>query len=202
MESARLPPVATLPDLSTEERAAVLDQLFEPCIPLHTISVNLLRETSFKSYTDLVGSIGLQLTALAQSSSASDSEWLQDILAAHPRLGQTKVESTLSRAEQAQLNVGGESSAQSLTELNLLYEQTFPGLRYVVYVNGRSRAAIISDMKARIERRDPMAERHSAIKVGLRLVAWEVTTDLLRFKAMCDIAIDRVRKASGGDGSG
>ncbi|KAL8802084.1 MAG: hypothetical protein Q9182_004028 [Xanthomendoza sp. 2 TL-2023] len=131
MESVRLPAVATLPDLSTEERAAVLDQLFEPCIPLHTLSVTLLRETSFKSYADLVSSIGLQLAALAQSSSASDREWLQDILAAHPRLGQGNVESTQSRSEQAQLNLGGESSDQSLAELNLLYEQTFPGLRYV-----------------------------------------------------------------------
>ena len=33
-------------------------------------------------------------------------------------------------------------------------------------MNGRSRASIEDDMKARIERRDWMAEQHAAIKVG------------------------------------
>ncbi|KAI4243387.1 MAG: hypothetical protein L6R40_003559 [Gallowayella cf. fulva] len=179
MESPQLPAVATLPRLSTEERAAILDRLFEPCIPLHTLSVSLLGEQSFQSYGELIGSIGRQLTTLAESSSTSDTEWLQNILAAHPRLGQSNVESTQSKSEQAQLNVGGDSSGPSLAELNHLYEQTFPGLRYVVFVNGRSRTAIKDDMKTRIERRDAVAERYAAIQ------------------AMCDIATDRVRKAGG-----
>lgn len=132
METAdQLPALATIPHLPTAERAILLDRLFEPCVPLHTLSLSLLQENTFASYDELIGSIGLQLTALANSHSTSDSAWLQSILAAHPRLGQSKVESSQSRSEQAQLNTGIESSAQSLTELNLLYEQTFPGLRYV-----------------------------------------------------------------------
>lgn len=127
----KLPVITTVPYLSTDGRAAILDRLFEPCIPLHTLSINLLQEKKFASYNELIDSIGLQLTALASSSSTSDSTWLQSILAAHPRLGQSKVESSQSQSEQAQLNTGDDSSAQSLIELNQLYENTFPGLRYV-----------------------------------------------------------------------
>lgn len=126
-----LPALATVPQLPAAERALLLDRLFEPCVPLHTLSLSLLQQNSFASYDELIGSVGLQLTALANSSSTSDAAWLQTILAAHPRLGQGKVESSQSRSEQAQLNTGSESSAQSLTELNQLYERTFPGLRYV-----------------------------------------------------------------------
>lgn len=131
MEHGPLPAVRAIPHISTEERAAVLDRLFEPSIPLHTLSVSLLQEKTFDSYEDMIDSIGLQLTHLAESSSTSDKDWLESILAAHPRLGQSKVESAQSRTEQAQLNTEDDVSRQSLSQLNDLYEQTFPGLRYV-----------------------------------------------------------------------
>ena len=126
-----LPSVSTIPSLSTEERAAILDTLFEPCVPLHTLSVSLLHDKTFESYDDLVGSIGMQLMDLSESSSTSDTEWLEKILAAHPRLGEKKVDSEQSRAEQAQLHSGPEEEAVQLRELNEQYEKTFPGLRYM-----------------------------------------------------------------------
>ncbi|KAL8712092.1 MAG: hypothetical protein Q9220_003526 [cf. Caloplaca sp. 1 TL-2023] len=131
MASTTLPTIESIPHLSTEERAAILDKLFEPSVPLHTLSVSLLREKTFDSYHDLINSVGLQLSELAKSTSTSDSEWLQTILAAHPRLGQGKVESAQSRAEQAQLNTEAEGVNESLSQLNDDYERTFPGLRYV-----------------------------------------------------------------------
>ncbi|KAL8736549.1 MAG: hypothetical protein Q9181_002377 [Wetmoreana brouardii] len=183
MTSGPLPAVTTVPRLCTEERAAILDRLFEPCIPLHTLSVSLLHDETFESYDDLINSIGVQLTELAESSSRSDSEWLHSILAAHPRLGESNVKSSQSRSEQAQLSMGEDSSDQSLLQLNALYEQTFPGLRYIVFVNGKSRPAIVDDIKMRIERRDAVAERNAGIK------------------AMCEIAADRARKAGVEDAS-
>ena len=129
--SSRLPSVSSVPGLSTAERAAILDRLFEPCTPLHTLSVSLLSQKVFPSYDDLISSIGLQLTELARSASTSDSKWLESILAAHPRLGQSKVDSAQSRAEQAKLVSGGDGEAEVLARLNNEYERTFPGLRYV-----------------------------------------------------------------------
>ncbi|KAI4119634.1 MAG: hypothetical protein LQ345_000539 [Seirophora villosa] len=175
MDSGRLPAASRVSRLSTAERAAILDRLFEPCVPLHTLSVSLLLEKTFDSYDEMISSIGLQLTELAESTSTSDQAWLETILAAHPRLGQSTIESTQSRAEQAQLNTGDDSQPHSLSHLNDLYEQTFPGLRYIVFVDGRDQAAIMEDMKFRIERHDGVAERNAAIK------------------AMCEIAADRAR---------
>lgn len=60
--------------------------------------------------------------------------------------------------------------------LNDKYETTFPGLRYVVFVNGRSREVIMNNMTERINRNDIVAERKEA------------------FNAMCDIALDRAKK--------
>jgi len=176
MSSFSLPPVAGVPALSTIERATVLDALFEPCTALHTLSLDLLHTETFGSYNDLIASIGMQLTDLSESASTSDSEWLDKILGAHPRLGEKKVESAQSKAEQAQLNTGGEEEAVKLRDLNEEYEKTFPGLRYVVFVNGRSRPVIMDDMRERIARGDIKQERAEAIK------------------AMCDIAADRAVK--------
>jgi 2-oxo-4-hydroxy-4-carboxy--5-ureidoimidazoline (OHCU) decarboxylase len=131
MSAYSLPPIEGLLDLSTTERAAVLDALFEPCTSLHTLSVELLHTEKFPSYNDLIASIGVQLTDLSESPSTSDTEWLDKILGAHPRLGAKKVDSAQSQAEQAQLNTGGEEEAKKLKDLNEEYEKTFPGLRYV-----------------------------------------------------------------------
>jgi len=150
--------------------------LFEPCTALHTLSLDLLHTETFESYNDLIASVGVQLTDLSESSSTSDTEWLDKILGAHPRLGEKKVESAQSQAEQAQLNTGGVEEATKLRNLNEEYERKFPGLKYVVFVNGRSRPVIMDNMKERIARGDVRLERAEAIK------------------AMCDIAADRAIK--------
>jgi len=134
MSRFSLPPIAGVPASSTIERAAVLDALFEPCTALHTLSLDLLHKETFGSYNDLIASIGMQLTDLSESASTSDTEWLDKILGAHPRLGEKKVDSAQSKAEQAQLNTGGEEEATKLRDLNEEYEKTFPGLRYVYVV--------------------------------------------------------------------
>ena len=131
MAEYRLPQITALPSLPTEQLAAILDHLFEPSVPLHTLSVDLLRDQTFSTYDDLVASIGLQLTHLAESSSTSDSKWVESILGAHPRLGEKKIDSTQSKAEQAQLALDAGSGQDKLSGLNALYERTFPGLRYV-----------------------------------------------------------------------
>ncbi|CZR57220.1 uncharacterized protein PAC_07109 [Phialocephala subalpina] len=172
----QLPPIAGVPSLSTTERSAILDALFEPCQALRNLSLDLLHTQKFDSYNDLIASIGVKLTELSESPSTSDTEWLDQILGAHPRLGEKKVESAQSQAEQAQLNTGGEEEATKLRELNAEYEKTFPSLKYVVFVNGRSRPIIMENMRSRIDRGDIKLERREGIK------------------AMCDIAADRSTK--------
>ncbi|KAM3423482.1 hypothetical protein BST61_g910 [Cercospora zeina] len=177
MPRSTLPRLADLPSRSTDDRAAVLDLLFEPSTPLHTLSVPLLREKQFETYADLVAAVGMQLAALAESASSSDTAWLESILGSHPRLGAHKVESAQSQAEQAQLH-GSADETEQLRALNEEYEQTYPGLRYVVFVNGRSRPVIMHDMRERIAKSNLRAERSAAIR------------------AMCAIAADRAAKLS------
>lgn len=129
--SLTLPPIQSLPSLSTIERAKVLDLLFEPCIQLHTLSLELLGIQSFASYVDLIASVGIQLTKLAKSPSTSDTAWLDAILGSHPRLGEEKVDSQQSQTEQAHLQTSSQKEVSSLALLNDEYERTFPRLRYV-----------------------------------------------------------------------
>ncbi|KAL1604850.1 hypothetical protein SLS60_004390 [Paraconiothyrium brasiliense] len=171
-----LPPVNTLSHLPEDEITQVLDLLFEPSPPLHALSLPVLRSTVFPTYDTLVIAVNAQLAALAQSDDPQDVEKLSEILCSHPRLGEKKVESEQSRAEQAQLQQGAEKEKEQLAALNREYEEKFPGLRYVVFVNGRARPVIMENMRARIDRGDIKAERHEAIQ------------------AMCDIALDRASK--------
>ncbi|PVI01477.1 hypothetical protein DM02DRAFT_346407 [Periconia macrospinosa] len=171
-----IPPPTALPHASSSDLQRVLDLLFEPSPPLHALALPVLKSTTFPSYSVLAAAIHSQLTALSTSRKPEDLQTLSEILCSHPRLGEKKVESEQSRAEQAQLQQGAEEEKVKLEQLNNEYEERFPGLRYVVFVNGRPRPVIMENMRARIDRGNIQAERLEAIQ------------------AMCDIAVDRAEK--------
>ncbi|KAF8465235.1 Oxo-4-hydroxy-4-carboxy-5-ureidoimidazoline decarboxylase [Kalaharituber pfeilii] len=175
MPSYVLPAVSTLSSLPAQERAIVFLHLFEPSEALNELIVDQLAENTFNSYTELIQFVRQSLSRLKVSGSTSDTERLLKILAVHPRLGDKKVDSEHSKKEQASLT-GSEEEAEQLKRLNDEYEQTFPGMRYVVFVNGRSRPVIMENMRQRIARGDIEAEKTEAIN------------------AMCDIAEDRARQ--------
>ncbi len=95
---------------------------------------------------------------------------MHNILGSHPRLGEPKKESlsAQSREEQRKLQEGGGDNAEreELARLNREYEERFPGLRYVVFVNGRGRPEIMEDMRRRIVRGDKGEEEREAIRVS------------------------------------
>ncbi|KAH8902964.1 hypothetical protein BR93DRAFT_866089, partial [Coniochaeta sp. PMI_546] len=186
-----LPAITSLPTLSDAALTSTLDLLFEPSSDLHNLALPTMHTMSFDSYDELISTIRDVLLAAAGALSDPSNqdrntenrdqeakEPLLRILSAHPRLGENKVDSALSRAEQANLRSGGDSEEvlAQLAALNKEYEDTFPGLRYVVFVNGRGRGEIMEDMRRRIARADYAAEEREAIE------------------AMCAIAKDRARK--------
>ncbi|KAI0382784.1 Oxo-4-hydroxy-4-carboxy-5-ureidoimidazoline decarboxylase [Hypomontagnella monticulosa] len=178
-----LPPVASLKAANDETIKSVLDALFEPSEDLHALAIPPIHEFSpFASYTTLIEHVGSLMFQLAHSSTSPDARAkLHGILGSHPRLGEKKVDSAQSRAEQAHLNASDNSSdkeeeAAKLKALNEEYEARFPGLRYVVFVNGRSRPVVRQNMRERIDRGDIRAEELEAIQ------------------AMVDIALDRAKK--------
>jgi hypothetical protein len=70
--------------------------------------------------------------------------------------------SGFSREEQRHLS----EEDEELARLNREYEERFPGLRYVVWVNGRGRGEVMGDMRRRIGRGDLREEEREGIGVS------------------------------------
>lgn len=138
-----LPPASTLPDLPEQTLSTILSALFEPSPSLTSTLLPLLL-TPQKDYPTLIATIKTHLISLR----TTNPTLLLSLLASHPRLGAPKVDSAQSAAEQSQLQGLGEE----LGKLNEEYEAKFPGLRFVVFVNGRGREEIMRIMRERIAR--------------------------------------------------
>jgi 2-oxo-4-hydroxy-4-carboxy--5-ureidoimidazoline (OHCU) decarboxylase len=140
-----LPPTTTLPSLSSTEHTRILSLLFEPSPTLTKLFNPLLSAKLFPSYDALISAVGSQLRDLAKSKDQADLASLEDVLSSHPRLGEKKVDSAMSRAEQGAMekasgglrDADGEEEErkrveqETLAELNREYEEKFPGLKYV-----------------------------------------------------------------------
>ena len=72
-------------------------------------------------------------------------------IAGHPRIGESDKLSILSTKEQGlgahRVNPTSPEVLGRLTHLNQCYETMYPGLRYITFVNGRSRAEILEEME-------------------------------------------------------
>ncbi|KPM36388.1 hypothetical protein AK830_g10169 [Neonectria ditissima] len=171
----KLPPLEHLHITGDPLQAQTLDLLFEPSPAIHELLIPVIRTAEYASYAELIDACHirlLELAAAAAEHAAKPDAALLAVLGSHPRLGAKKVDSAQSAAEQANLHGQGEE----LAELNREYEARFPGLRYVVFVNGRGRPEVMQDMRARIARGDYSLEVDAALQ------------------AMCDIAKDRASK--------
>lgn len=181
-----LPPIDQVPQLSRDEQTELLANLFEREATLLNLLIDNVCGQPHKLYRDLIENCRTVLVSLLQDAEAEEARGnpidprIAEIIGAHPRLGGlSKVKTTNlsehSSAEQ-KLLVGLAEETQKLIDLNDKYEATFPGLRFVCFVNGRPRPVIMEEMERRIGRNDVSAERREA------------------FDAMCDIAYDRAKK--------
>ncbi|KAL6933210.1 uncharacterized protein HGUI_00831 [Hanseniaspora guilliermondii] len=182
-----LPSFKEFKALSLEEQIKIFDILFEHTDAL--VSLTLLSGSGsfdvikLNSYNELVESVRTSLLRLIQDDDQYKLE-LSDIIAAHPKLGVPKeVQGTLSelsKLEQKNLNDTKNNTAEikeALISLNEEYERKYKGLRFVCFVNGRDRQEIIHEMKQILESANTWnQEANRAIN------------------AMCDIALDRIRK--------
>ncbi|GAA5897566.1 hypothetical protein JCM8208_003306 [Rhodotorula glutinis] len=186
----------------------VLKLLLEPSPPLESLLAPQLhtriaslppasRPASYTALVDLAADIVAQWDVDDQAA----------FLAAHPRIGETKNLSTASQGEQApkqgQQGTPGEV-LKRLQVLNSLYEDAFPGLRFITFVNGRSRAEIVPEIESLLSLSLPPPSpstpepRLSDLRTKLRVSpagshAWR--KELERGLAdMWAIAKDRVRK--------
>ncbi|KAK7031405.1 putative allantoinase 1 [Favolaschia claudopus] len=148
-----LPPIQ---DVDESKLGDVLSILLEPSEILHStlvpgLATSLEAGKRFASYPDLIDA------AIAQVSTW-DLPLRAKFIEGHPRIGESKNLSTLSAKEQgAALTVAPTPPEvlARLAHLNACYERCYPGLRYITFVNGRSRAAIALEME------DVLAMSHS-----------------------------------------
>ncbi|KAI5307626.1 hypothetical protein KEM55_007803 [Ascosphaera atra] len=197
---SQLPPVDTLPALTRAEQCATLDLLFEPSEALHNLVLPMVAQKNYPSYPALIADVGNRIALLLR-----DKEYgrLNEILGSHPRLGEKKANvSELSRREQESLRAAeacgsGDAALEDpqgydqqrcqrlqhevaieneLQRWNAMYEARFPGLKFVCFVNGRPREAVIQELQQRYYRNDLQCERSEVIS------------------ALCLIALDRAKK--------
>ena len=127
-----------------------------------------------RSYSDLVA-LALHVV------STWDASLKARFIAGHPRIGEVSGLSRLSAQEQAARATPPQVLAR-LAHLNACYEHRYPGLRYITFVNGRTRAAVKDEMEDALglERSlspdEPPVETVGSIEVGSE----EWTTELER----------------------
>lgn len=159
-----LPHISDLRKLPEDTQTQTLGLLFEPSPGVFSTLLPVIKNAKYTSYPDFINACRVGLYDLkAKSTPENPNQTLLSVVGSHPRLGSKKVDSAQSAAEQANLQGEGEQ----LLALNQEYEEKFPGLRFVVFVNGRGRQEIMNDMRVRIDRGDFDKEIDAALQVRL-----------------------------------
>lgn len=150
-------------------------RLFEPCPVLEELVAARVHPERYALLVPMIEATRRELLLfLAQLAKVHDFAKVDEIISAHPRLGPSR--DTLSaHSTSEQRSLGSPEEAAQLVDLNRRYEAVF-GFRFVVFVNGRSREAIMAEMEQRMAN-DALAERRAALM------------------AMCDIALDRAKES-------
>lgn len=143
----------SLPSLATSSDAApsgplasALATLFEASPVLYSDLVPALLHSS----TDIYTSYG----TLVDAAVASIKQWPREkqavFVGGHPRIGEVNALSALSAAEQASKQTPHDV-LERLAKLNELYEAKYEGLRYITFVDGRSRKEIMEEMQEKLD---------------------------------------------------
>ncbi|KAH3664419.1 hypothetical protein WICMUC_005804 [Wickerhamomyces mucosus] len=169
MSIYQLPPIESLSSLTHTSQVEILNHLFEPHKSIHEY-LNPLLSKSYSSYIEFIDLCRKEFLKLDPTEDLT-----KDIISSHPRLGiPRQVLSQHSKNEQK--NLQDDSSVGEFIQLNEYYENTFPGLRFVLFVNGRNKLEIKELLLQRIQRKNYSEEVRDALN------------------AMCDIATDRYKK--------
>ena len=125
----------------TSPLAQGLAPLFEPSEILFNQVIPYLTEHQAKitSYNNLIELSTEYILKLSLADQAT-------FIAGHPRIGEVSGLSALSAAEQASVATPPAVLAR-LEHLNSLYERRYPGLVYITFVAGRTRAQIVPEME-------------------------------------------------------
>ena len=144
-----IPPLADIQQGSSNALAVALEILFEhsPILikSLEPQLSDILKNSShpLESYTQLINYAIEQIKTWDLSAQSQ-------FISGHPRIGENKNLSKLSAKEQQSSGVIIPTSPEvlaRLSHLNAYYETRYPGLRYITFVNGRTRLEIAEEME-------------------------------------------------------
>lgn len=171
MAPKSLPPVSDFRIQEKTLQIEALDALFEPSPAIHETLLPIIQTAQYSTWPEFIDACHARFFELSKSSSDSSPDpKLLSILGSHPRLGEKKITSAHAAAEQANLQKTADPvEAAELARLNREYEKKFPGLIFVVFVNGRGRPEIMENMRTRIARADFALEVDAALQVALNL---------------------------------
>jgi 2-oxo-4-hydroxy-4-carboxy--5-ureidoimidazoline (OHCU) decarboxylase len=157
------PSVGELNEVSGPAFRDAVAMLFEPA---PRFAAWLAAARPFTSDEDL-------LKAAARIAHRMPDEEKVELINAHPRLGGSDRLSEASRREQGATDRAADADsdpvAAELVALNAAYESKF-GFRYLVYVAGRERAALLPEFRASLDR-DRSAEMRRALDDTLAIAA-------------------------------
>ncbi|ADV19789.1 hypothetical protein I305_00307 [Cryptococcus gattii E566] len=139
-----IPPLAALQNI--DSLTIVLSTLFEPSPPLHTLLVPSVLERL--SSPSLPQSYNQLIDICANVAEGWSWEQKGQFLSGHPMIGEVKGLSKLSGKEQSGGGATPKEVLEKLAHLNQLYCKVYPGLRYITFVNGRTRAQIIPEFES------------------------------------------------------
>ncbi|KAM0793207.1 hypothetical protein ACM66B_000677 [Microbotryomycetes sp. NB124-2] len=132
----------------------VLEQLLEPSPPLRTqlapqlhASLQQPDQPKPKSYHELL----YRAQDIVKGWDVQDQALF---LSSHPRIGETSGLSKLSSQEQGPKQGQQQTPSEvmrRLGTLNMLYEESYPGLRFITFVNGRPRVDIIPEIESALD---------------------------------------------------
>ena len=184
---SQFPSFAEFKTFTTSKQTKIFDILFEHTESLIKFTLDK-KDTDFdisrlNSFEELIELVRIKLLTLVTVDNQYKSE-LSNIIAAHPKLGvPKKIQGELSElSKQEQKNLGDSKNyspeiKEALIKLNDEYEDKYKGLRFVCFVNGRDRVEIIKEMKSILSSEN----------------TWNQEAERA-INAMCDIALDRVKK--------
>jgi OHCU decarboxylase len=140
-------PIGTLNGLSREAFADALMPLFEAAVPL---AEALYAVRPFASYAALIDAAETRTRLMSEREQVA-------VLAAHPAIGAdpTTVSASSFREQGYSAEAGMDATTLAATyaqlaSLNGEYERRF-GFRFVVFVNGRSKAEIVDVLRSRLD---------------------------------------------------
>ncbi|KAH9474120.1 hypothetical protein Pst134EA_001163 [Puccinia striiformis f. sp. tritici] len=142
--SVELPSLDGLFNTEPDQLRDVLALLFEVSDSIENKLIPILREQTKENSLDSYSGLIDRCEEIVGNHFGIDEQ--VNFLGSHPRIGEVRGLSKLSSNEQG--NQSDQGVLDRLKELNMLYEELYPGLRYVTYVNGRSRAEIVKEMEA------------------------------------------------------